>query len=116
MAAGFLLCPFSANNTYASDVAQTTPGGVVTVAATAVAGAQPITFNPSTNVNMDGATSATAFAIDGWHEQAELKTAGQGYGMASDTNKMFFIDISQAISATTITGTNSGAFSSWNTM
>lgn len=104
----------------ASDVTQTGGAGAkVTIATTAINGApDPLEFNPSTNVNMDGQSDATAFAIFGWHDQVEKKASGQAYGMASDENKLFFLDISSDLTDLEATaGTNAAtAFADWTTI
>ena len=52
-----------------------------------------------------------------YHEQANQKSSGQAYGMTSESNKMYFMDISSTAAPTTFTGTNESAFGSdWNTM
>ncbi len=103
----------------AKQVSNATAGATVTVNSD-TPGASNLVFNPSTNVNIDGQSDATAFAIFGWHDQTELKASGQAYGMASDENKLYFTNISDdmVILDATIAavGTNSAAFADWTTI
>lgn len=108
---------FAANSTTAADnvdVVQSVAGGPVTIAVS-ITGAPDVTFNPSTNVNMNGKTAPNAFQISGYHDAANVKANGQAYGMASDVNKLFWLDISTTAYVEP-TGTNSTAFGSWNTL
>jgi hypothetical protein len=115
IAAGILLCASPAHNVFAADLDQDDAGETVTVDASTVPGAQDIEFNPSTNVVMTGASEATSFAIGAYHEQALNKTAGQSYGMAADTNSIFFQDLSPAGTGDgTVTGTNASEFTTAN--
>ena len=97
IAAGLLVCTFSAQNASAatSTWTQTKAGDPVKITATSVSGAQDIEFNPSTNVKILGASGPGAFGVGGWHTQAELKASGQAYAMMSDSNQMYFRDISK---------------------
>ena len=98
-------------------VANTNPGDPVTVTPTNVSGAANLVFNPSTNVIIDGDSDETSFAIWGYHSQVLGKSSGQAYGMAADTNKLFFLDISGLSAAPTVTGTNAAAaFTAWTTI
>jgi hypothetical protein len=113
-----LICCFYTISNAIAGTFTSEKGAQITIAADAVPGAQPIIFNPSTNVNVDGQSDSTSFAVTAWHEQAEGKSSGQAYGMAADSNKMFFIDISDANNIPSGVGTNSGDFSGgdWHTM
>ena len=116
--AGLLFCALSSTSSVYAAVKNGTPGGVLNIPVTpaGVPGAQPIAFTPSTNVNMGADVVSTSFAINAWHDQADQKKNGQAYGMAADSNKMFFLDIS-GTAATAVSGTNAGAaFAGWNTM
>ena len=116
--AGLLFCALSATSTvYAAGTAVTNanPGEALTITGTGVPGAKNVVFTPSTNVNMSADSMATSFAVNGWHDQADQKKNGQAYGMAADSNKMFFLDISTT-AGVAVTATNSTAFSGWNTM
>ncbi len=107
---------FVTHNATASDVAQTNPGDQVTVSASSITGAPDLTFNPSTNVVINGTTADTAFQITGYHDSADQKKNGQAYGMASDVNKLYWLDISTTAYSEP-SGTNSGAFgSTWHEM
>ena len=118
--AGLLFCAFSTNSSYAAsgDVTQTGgAGGEMTIDTTNNAASADLKFNPSTNVVMMGQSSATSFAVAGFHNQANQKAKGQVYGMATDSNKMFFNDISSTAAPTDIsTTTAAAAFSGWYTM
>lgn len=67
-------------------------------------------FSVSTNVVMEGATSATSFALTGYHLQVDQKKSGKMFAMASDSSAMWFADISSTAASTYVvgTGTNSG--------
>lgn len=106
IAMALMFCAISASSSFAADeetggdggaatgITQDGSGGTVTIPAGSVDGAQPIEFNPSTNVNIVGTSTATDFGIAGWHTQALKKAAGQAYAMIADSNKMYFMDIS----------------------
>lgn len=68
-------------------------------------------FLPSTNVIMDGESDATAAAVGAYHQQVLNKKSGKAFAMSTDTNKIFFADISTQANDTNfvIGGTNSGA-------
>lgn len=116
IAAGLLFCSFSSNTSLATvNIENTEPGGVVSFSPGVAGAPDPIEFTPSTNVNIGGQSDATSFAINSWHEQASSKTAGQAYGMTSDSNKMFFMDISTT-AGSAVTGTTAAAFSGYTTI
>lgn len=118
IATGLLIGLFVANNAYSVDFANnTTTGGAVTFA-TGVTGAPGnITFNPSTNVIMDGTSVTTSYMVNAFHNQAVGKTAGQGFAMTSDSNKMWFISIESGTAATVqVDGTNSGSLTGYTQM
>jgi len=111
---GLFICALSVNNANAAALTQTGGAGseVTVVVNTAnVPGAKSIIFNPSSNVNMSGASDSTSWALAGYHTQANQKANGQQYGMAANSNAMWFADISTT-AAGTITGTTSAAFTS----
>lgn len=119
---GILFCALTVNNSFAADgdiENAGDPGTPVTITHS-VAGAQPIVFNPSTNVNILGQSDSTSFAVSGWHEQADQKDSGQAYLMTADENKMFFMDISSAGETAPVAsdvGTNFTDFGgNWNTL
>lgn len=108
-------------------------GGAVTTAANAAAnkgkdvtidtsnvGGAPalLTFAPSTGVVMSGATDSTSFAIAAHNNNVNQKKAGQQYGMAGDTNKMYFRNIETVAAEYMVSGdTNTAtAFAGWATM
>jgi len=99
------------------DITQTAKGAEVTIDTTNMTQAPDLKFKPSTNVNIFGRSSATAFAVAGYHDQVNGKASGQEYGMASDTNKMFAKDISATAATNTLSDTQSAkAFTGWYTM
>lgn len=93
-------------------------GASITITPTAlVPGAQPLVFNPSSQVNISGGTERTGFAVYTGHEAVKGKDAGQNYGMASDSNDVFWIKAPATYAA--LSGkTNSTAFTGtgWNRM
>ena len=111
---GLFICALSANSANAAALQQAGSGGAVTVVVTSgaaggtVPGAKNIDFNPSSNVNMSGASDSTSWAVAGYHTQADRKANGQQYGMAANSNAMWFRDISTA-GFTVVNTTNSGA-------
>jgi len=84
--------------------------GLVTIDASNVAGAPDLTFNPSSNVIMDGESSATAFQENAYHTSVLNKASGQAYGMSSSSNKVWFLDISTTSSYGAPSGTTAAAF------
>lgn len=122
IAAGILISTAPVHNAFAAALTQAGGAGTaVTVVGTGVAGAQSIVFNPSTNVSMSGNSVATNFAIAGYHTQALRKASGQAYGMGSDSNKMYFQDISNSTAYTGVAAGTSQATSfttalNWNQM
>ncbi len=69
-------------------------------------------FTPSPKVWVTGGTSVDSFAASAVHLGSQEKTGGQAYGMASDTNQLFWSDVS-ADGHTAVTATGSSAFSDW---
>jgi len=107
---------FIASTASAVDMVQGTPGGEVTIAVNTavIPGGTPVSFQPSAQVNMDGASIRTSFAVMSGHEAVKGKEAGQNYAMAADSSNVFW----QAAPATfgTLTATNSTPFNTtaWN--
>ncbi len=120
IATGILIFTPFIQNAFSAALSQSGGGGTaVTVDAGNVAGAQDVTFNPSTNVVMSGVANSTQYAIGAYHTQALEKASGQAYGMASDANKIYFMDISQTGATPAVTGSNATFFSTandWNIM
>ena len=81
--------------------ATATPGAVMTITPTValVPGAAPLVFKPSPKVSMDGMSALTGFAHNGVHNAALAVSGGQKYGMASDTNKVYFAVVEATNSA-----------------
>lgn len=118
VAAGLFLCALTIQNiANAASLSQPNVGGPVTVSATNVSGAKSIVFTPSSNVVMTGVSEKTSWALGAYHTQAMNKKNGQGYGMAADSNKVWFQDISSATTLSITTTTAAAAFGSpWNSM
>ncbi|RJX19225.1 MAG: hypothetical protein C4563_08330 [Desulfobulbus sp.] len=74
-----------AGSTYSTDA-----GAVMTVPTGNVAGAGVLQFKPSPKVSMTGMSTDIGFAHDAVHDAALGVSGGQEYGMAADTNKVFF--------------------------
>ena len=81
-----------------------------------VPGAVPLSFIPSAQVNIAGSSVRTAFQINAYHQAVLGKSSGQGYGMASDSKKVYFLDISTVTTWTAVSGTNVSAFSGWTSL
>jgi hypothetical protein len=120
---GLSLCLFATNSAFAGsgDVSQTGGAGTavtIEVTAAGVPGASNIVFTPSSNVLMQGQSVATSWALDAVHSQALGKDNGQAYGMAADSNKMYFLDAKTITTLADISATNrTGAFgASWHTL
>lgn len=114
---GLTLCFGMTQMAFAADLAQTAAGDQVTI--TVTTGNPPFdAFTPSTNVIMDGATSAAGFAAAAYHSQVFQKKSGKEFGMASDSSAMWYNDISAAnATATTVASTDSAVFSgNWEKM
>lgn len=89
----------------------TTGGDTMTIDASGIPGADNLTFNPSPRVNMTGRSSAMGFAHNGVHQQALETEGGKAYGMASDTNRVFFVSVAADGSAlVAVTTSNSDEF------
>lgn len=68
--------------------------GEVTITTNGVpTAAGSLLFNPSTGVAIYGASDVTSFAVAAYHSAVVGKKAGQGYGMAADSNKQWVLDI-----------------------
>jgi hypothetical protein len=113
--AGLSLCVTYAISANAASLTQTAAGDDVTITVTAGNPAFDA-FKPSTNVVMSGATTAASFAVGAYHSQVLGKTSGKAFGMASNANTVFFLDIATTTTAPTITGTNATAFGSYTAM
>ena len=59
-------------------------------------------FSPSTNVYMMGQTASSGFTIGALHDQVVGKKSGKAFGMASDSNKVYYLDISDEDTFTSI--------------
>lgn len=94
----------------------TTDGDVFTVPTTNVPGAAVFEFKPSPKVNMTGQSSSIGFAHDAVHMSALGVSGGQSYGMAGDTNKVFFKvvetsgDVLYTIATSNSTFSSAGSF------
>ena len=114
IAAGLLLCAFTIAGTVHAAAFSQAADGKVTVSATGVQGAKDIEFNPSSQVKMSGASVSTSFAIAAYHTQANQKKAGQQYGMAAESNALWFKDIS-ATAVTTLSAQTTNKASAFGT-
>lgn len=106
----FWACNASAGTLTAS---QTGPGLELTFTPTStfVPGAAPLVFTPSAQVNMAAQSVRTSFQLNAYHSAVLGKASGQGYGMAGDSKKVFFIDISPTGHTwVAVSGTNKTAF------
>ncbi|WP_136808426.1 hypothetical protein [Desulfosediminicola flagellatus] len=115
--AGISLCATYAISVNAASLSQDATTGDVTIEVTA---GNPTfdAFKPSTNVIVSGATTANSFAVGAYHEQVLAKKSGKAFGMASDANEVYYLDISAAgTAAPTVTGTNAAtAFGDYTAM
>ncbi len=86
-------------------------GKLVTVDASGVAGANNITFKPSSGVIIAGKSFATNFIHGGYHLQADGKDAGQAYAMNGTSSYVYFAKLkdSDAAQGSTLTTSLSGA-------
>lgn len=109
--AGLSLCATFAMNANATAFTQSAAGEDVTMTVTGSPAFDP--FTPSTNVVISGASVAEAFAVGAYHNQVLNKKSGKAFGMASDANSVYYLDIATGKTAAgmVITGTNSSAFS-----
>jgi len=92
---------FLAANAFALDFIST-DGSVILVNPT-TPGAATIEFKPSPRCNIDGFSSSNGFAVRGAHIAAIGTGGGMEYGMASDTTKVYFRDISGIADASGLT-------------
>ena len=81
-----------ASVTVSSDLSykNATEGADVIIVPGLVPGARTLTFKPSPKVLMNGMSTPISFAHDAVHKAALGTSGGQEYGMAADTNKVFF--------------------------
>jgi hypothetical protein len=72
-------------------------------------------FKPSPSVRMIGESDDTGFAEAAVHLSAEGKPDGKAYGMASDSNQVWWMDVGVAplADAADAADTNSGALLGW---
>lgn len=107
---------FIASSASAKVFTQTAPGDAVkmTVDKVKIPGAADVNFQPSSKVQMAGASQVTSFALISGHEAVRGKEAGQNYGMASDSSNVFWEQAPATFP--TFTDSNSGPFqnSPWN--
>ena len=117
---------FIATTTYAaSGEIDQADNGMVTIDCTNMINAGDVAanleFQPSTNVILSGASSSTSFAAATYHEQVEDKDGGRQYGMAADTNVIFWLNISEdgnGQAVVDVAATTSAVFplADWNTL
>lgn len=106
---------FIASSAFATSFSQTAAGDAVTMTVDTglIPGATNVSFQPSAQVNMAGASETTSFALVSGHEAVRGKEAGQNYGMASDSSNVFWI-AAPADFPTDFADTNSTNISGWN--
>lgn len=120
IASAFLITSLAASVANSEEVVTNGTGGALTIP-TATGGASDIVFNPSTNVIMSVATDSTAFAATAYHLQVLGKSSGKQFGMASDENTVFFLNIETAgdVAELATTETNAAGLlgtGDWTTM
>lgn len=96
---------FVSSNAIAADFTVTAADdGAVTMASNAANDGPAFRFIPSTNIVMDGGTTAAgeSFVVSAYHTSVLAKSSGKGFGMASDTNAMYWIDLSASGAAATL--------------
>ncbi len=82
----------------------------------------PLVFNASSNVIVDGVSSATSFAHSSYHGQVEDKENGRQFGMSADKNVIVWLNVSTDSNGKApiagFTGTTSAIFpvADWNTL
>ena len=96
---------------YAADYESANPGDSITIDASSVSGAQDPVFNPSPQVTILLNVGADKFATAAVHRQALDTTDGKEYGMAYDSTKIYFYDVSAVTTVVDITTSSSTAFS-----
>ncbi|MCL7488664.1 MAG: hypothetical protein M8357_10885 [Desulfobulbaceae bacterium] len=96
----------------AVSVGVTAAGAQVTIEAAGIDGADPLVFNPSPQVQMSVISRASGFSLNGVHASALETAGGQAYGMADDTNKVFWISV-QAENSTLVAVTTSSSDEFW---
>ena len=114
---GIACLGFSASQASAAtlDLDQSAGGAAaVFTPTTLVPGAVALSFTPSAQVVMDGKSVRTSFAINAYHGAVLNKASGQAYGMAADSKKVYFLDISTVTAYASPTGTTAATFSGAN--
>lgn len=87
-------------------------GAQISFPPTLTSGAAPdFVFKPSPQVDMRGESDATGYAVGAAHHSALGKTDGKEYGMASDSNQVWWVDVSGEGTIIDVVGTNSAALS-----
>jgi hypothetical protein len=106
---------FVAGQSFANcDLANGSGGAAVECATDNVAGVSTFNFSPSPAVITDGDSFQNKFVIGAVHEQALDNTGGKEYGMAYDSTKVYWFDVSGTDTMEAVTGSDSSIFSSWN--
>jgi hypothetical protein len=91
---GLALCSYLVSPVFAANYTVDGETGRVTVETGATDATVDLTFDPSTNVIMTGASEASAFAHGAYHQAVENKDSGKQFAMASDSSAVYFLDIS----------------------
>lgn len=115
LALGLSVMTFSSAQAGNLDIAA---GGELDLAITtaAISGAvSNFVFKPSPSVRMIGSADDTGFAEAAVHLSAEGKSDGKAYGMASDSNQVWWMDVGVATLAATAAAadTNSAALTGY---
>ncbi len=90
-------------------VAQGDPGDVVVIEIS-LTGADDMEFKTSPQVEMSWVSDADGFAVNAAHAAAYEAPGGQAYGMAGDTNKVFWQSIEGMTEIVEVTTPDSSEF------
>ncbi len=85
------------------------PGTPLTIAI-ALTGAPDLIFKTSPQVGMTYISDAAGFSENAAHAAAYLTSGGQAYGMADDTNKIYWLSIETIAAITAVTVASSVQF------
>lgn len=94
MAMTMCMCMLASANAQVS-AGPTSAGDPITITPTAanIPGAQPLVFKPSPQVVMSYYSNFNGFSLNAVHNAAIETPGGQAYGMASDTNKVYWVSV-----------------------
>ena len=101
-----MLMAVSANAAEISGNIKANPGSTIEIdASTGIPGSDVMRFNPSPQVQMSWWTNRDGFAHNAVHTAAIETPGGMVYGMAGDTNKVFWMSAAPANFALTAVST-----------